>query len=95
MGLVCVGLWSIIMSGIFFLVLWIVGILRIDIGSEIIGYDFMDYSDINFEKKKLVRSKEGRSIISSEGPLSKRKGSDKEDLPPVINPRDQPIDAQV
>jgi len=55
MGLVCVGLWAAIMSAIFFVVLWGIGMLRVDIGSEVVGYEFMDFTDMEFGKKRLVR----------------------------------------
>jgi len=53
MGLVCIGLWAAVISGIYFFLLWAVGVLRVDIGSEIVGYDFMDFSEIDFHKKHL------------------------------------------
>jgi len=88
MGLACIGTWAAVISFIYFAVMYVLNFLRIDIGTETVGYDFMDFSEIDFRKKRLVISKEGSSMLPQESDRKPRQKIEKEDLPPIINPRD-------
>jgi len=59
------------MSLIVFVVVWALGLLRVDLASEIVGYDFIDFSEIQFGKKRLIRAKSGGivGIVPPEGPM--------------------------
>lgn len=49
-GLICIAAWSFFLSLIVFYVLDKMGWLRVDLKTEIVGYDFIDYADhLKFE----------------------------------------------
>jgi len=58
MGAVVIAAWSLVCSGIFLWILKLMNLLRVDVRTEVVGYDYLEYADeIDFTGKALTVKK--------------------------------------